>query len=40
VPGSAGALFLDAGSRAEAVARVGEDPAVKGKMVEFEVLGE
>jgi hypothetical protein len=40
IPGSAGALFLDAGSRAEVVAMVGEDPAVKGKMVEFEVLGD
>jgi hypothetical protein len=40
VPDSAGTLFLDAGSLAEVVAMVGEDPAVKAKMVEFEVLGE
>ena len=40
VPDSAGALFLDAGSRAEVLAMVSEDPAVKVKMVEFEVLGE
>jgi hypothetical protein len=37
---SAGALFLDAGSRAEAVAMVGEDPAVKRGAIKFEVLGE
>src|SRR5471032_416181 len=40
IPDSAGAFFLDAGSRAEVIAMVGEDPAVKGKMVEFEVLGD
>ena len=40
VPDSAGALVVDAGSRAEVVAMVFEDPAVKAKMVEFEVLGE
>ncbi len=39
-PDSAGALFIDAASRAEAVAIVSEDPAVKGHAVEFEVLGE
>jgi hypothetical protein len=38
--GSAGALVVDAGSRAEVVAMALEDPAVKAKMVEFEVLGE
>jgi hypothetical protein len=31
---------VDAGSRAEVVAMVTEDPAVKAKMVEYEVLGE
>jgi hypothetical protein len=40
VPESGGALVVDAGSRAEVVAMVFEDPAVKAKMVEFEVLGE
>jgi hypothetical protein len=40
VPCSAGALVVDAGSRAEVVAMVSEDPAVKPKRVEFEVLGE
>jgi hypothetical protein len=29
---------VDAGSRAEVVAMVSEDPAVKAKIVEFEVL--
>ena len=40
VPGSAGSLFLDAGSRAEVLAMVGEDPAVRDNTVSFEVLGE
>jgi hypothetical protein len=40
VPESGGALVVDAGSRAEVVAMVTEDPAVKAKMVEYEVLGE
>jgi predicted alpha/beta superfamily hydrolase len=39
-PDSAGTLLVDAASRAEVVAMVLEDPAVKAKMVEFEVLGE
>jgi hypothetical protein len=39
VPGSAGTLFLDAGSRDEVLEMVSEDPAVKAKMMEFEVLG-
>jgi hypothetical protein len=37
---SGGALVVDAGSRAEIVAMVSEDPAVKAKTVEFEVLGD
>jgi hypothetical protein len=40
VPDSAGALVINAASRAEVVATVSEDPAVKAKMLEFEVLGE
>jgi uncharacterized protein len=40
IPDSAGAITLDAGSRAEVVAMVGEDPAVKADAVKFEVQGE
>ncbi len=40
VPDSAGALIIDAASRAEVVAMVSEDPAVKVHGIEFEVLGE
>jgi hypothetical protein len=40
VPESGCALFLDPGSRGEVLAMVSEDPAVKAKMVKFEVLGE
>lgn len=40
VPDSAGAITLDAGSRAEVVAMVGEDPTVRNHAVDFEVLGE
>jgi len=40
VPDSAGTLYIDAASRAEVEAMVSEDPVVKSKMVNFEVLGE
>ena len=40
VPESAGAIDLDAGSRAEVLAMIGEDPAIKADVVKFEVLGE
>lgn len=40
VPDSGGALYLDAASRAEVETIVSEDPAVKAKMIEFEVLAE
>jgi hypothetical protein len=40
VPGSAGSLFLDAGTKEEVLAMVGEDPAVKSHAVKFEVLGD
>jgi uncharacterized protein len=40
LPDSAGALFLDARSRAEAIAMMGEDPAIERGAIEFEVLGE
>jgi hypothetical protein len=39
-PDSAGTLYIDAASRAEVEAMVSEDPAVKAKMLRFEVLGE
>jgi hypothetical protein len=37
---SGGALIVEAASRAEVVAMVIEDPAVKAKVLEYEVLGE
>jgi uncharacterized protein YciI len=40
VTGSAGAILIEATSKAEVTALIGEDPAVKAKMVEFEVIGE
>jgi uncharacterized protein YciI len=40
VPESGGALIIDAASRADVEAMVGEDPAVKSHAVEFEVLGD
>jgi predicted alpha/beta superfamily hydrolase len=40
IPDSAGAITLDAGSRAEVVAMVGEDPTIRNHAVEFEVLGD
>ena len=39
IPESGGALVVEAGSRAEVVAMVFEDPAVKAKVLEYEVLG-
>jgi len=40
VPDSAGAISLDAGSRAEVLSMMGEDPAIKADVVKFELLGE
>jgi hypothetical protein len=40
VIGSAGAILIDATSKAEVTAMIGEDPAVRAKTVEFEVIGE
>jgi uncharacterized protein len=40
VPESAGAIVIDAASRAEVAAILAQDPAIKANVVRFEVLGE